>query len=109
VSAPRDASAVSPVAARQLLDVCRDATEQDLRRAFRRAVRAGHPDGGGAGADLAVLRTARDVLLRELRGGVESTGRERVFVSRRRPLVRAADRLLQRRHHARRGAIRKVV
>jgi len=109
VSAPHDTSAISPVAARQLLDVRLGATEHDLRRAFRRAVRAGHPDGGGTATDLAVLRSARDALLRELRGVVVNTGRERVFISRRRPLLRAADRLLQRRRHARRGAIRKVL
>jgi curved DNA-binding protein CbpA len=99
---------VSPVAARQLLDVDVDASEQDLRRAFRRAVRAVHPDGGGTSGDLAALRSARDVLVHELRGH-PGIGRERVFIRRRRPLVRAADRLLQRRRHASRGASRKVL
>jgi curved DNA-binding protein CbpA len=105
----RHASIVSSVAARQLLDVPPGASEQDLRRAFRQAVRAAHPDGGGTSGDLAALRRARDVLLQELRRNPASVGRERVFVSRRRPLVKAADRLLQRHRHAGRGASRKVL
>ena len=56
-------SASSARAARQLLDVRPDAGEQDLRRAFRRAARVAHPDGGGTSGDLAALRAARDLLL----------------------------------------------
>lgn len=102
-------SVPSLVAARQLLDVCPGASEQDLRRAFRRAVRAAHPDGGGSSGDLAALRTARDLLLKELHRGSAGHGRERVFIRRRRRVFKAADRLLQRRRHAGRGAIRKVL
>jgi hypothetical protein len=101
-------SVLSSVAARRLLDVDVGASEQDLRRAFRRAVRAAHPDGGGTCGDLAMLRRARDVLLLEVHGGL-GMGRERVFIRRRRPLVRAANRILQRRRHASRGASRKVL
>jgi hypothetical protein len=104
----RHSTGLTPVVARQLLDVTIDVSEPDLRRAFRRAVRVAHPDGGGSSGDLAALRSARDVLLAEVRGDTVR-GRERVFIRRRRPLVRAADRLLQRRRHARRGSSRKVL
>ena len=96
-------------AARQLLDVRRDADEQELRRAFRQAARVAHPDGGGTSGDLADLRRARDLLLDVLNGDQHAGGRERVFVRRRRRLARATDRLLQRRRHARRGHSRKVL
>ena len=83
-------------------------SEQDLRRAFRLAARAIHPDGGGPSGDVAALRAARDLLLQAPHGDDHPGGRERVFVRRRRRLTRAADRLLQRRRHAGRDANRKV-
>ena len=96
-------------AARRLLDVPPDAGEQDLRRAFRLAARAIHPDGGGPSGDVAALRAARDLLVQTAHGDDHPGGRERVFVRRRRRLTRAADRLLQRRRHAGRDANRKGV
>jgi len=96
----------SATAALRLLGVADDAGAQEVRRSFRRAVRATHPDGGGCGGDVAALREARDLLLRRFDRMPDVSGRQRVFVRRRRPLRHAAGNLLRRRR--RRVVTRKV-
>ncbi|HEX4901799.1 MAG TPA: DnaJ domain-containing protein [Acidimicrobiales bacterium] len=48
--------------ARALLGVPAHATEEEVRRAFRRAARRAHPDAGGDASVFRTLLAARDVL-----------------------------------------------
>ncbi len=50
-------------AARALLGVSATATPDDIKAAFRTAVRAAHPDNGGTGADMDALTRAKELLL----------------------------------------------
>jgi len=58
---------MTPKTAASLLRVslCGPWTEDAVRAAFTDIVRKAHPDTGGAGGDLARLKEARDVLLKE--------------------------------------------
>jgi hypothetical protein len=51
-----------------LLGVSLDASEDEIRRAYRARMARAHPDRGGAHADAARLTAARDRLLRRIRG-----------------------------------------
>ncbi len=51
-------------AARAVLGLGRNATEADIRRAYRAKIARAHPDRGGAHADAARLTAARDHLLK---------------------------------------------
>lgn len=53
--------------ARRALGVGADATEQEIRAAYRTKMAQAHPDRGGAHADAARLTAARDLLLKRLR------------------------------------------
>lgn len=53
--------------ARRLLGVSADATEAEIRAAYRTRIAAAHPDRGGRHADAARLTAARDRLLRKFR------------------------------------------
>lgn len=54
-------------AAASILGVDRHAlTREAVRAAFVEAARATHPDQGGSGADMARIKLARDVLMREV-------------------------------------------
>ncbi len=58
---PRDA------AARALLGLAANASEQQIRSAYRAKMARAHPDRGGSNADAARLTAARDRLLKKLR------------------------------------------
>lgn len=51
------------------------ATEAEIVAAYRQRAKEGHPDSGGAGVDMGVLKAARDTLLRnlEVKGPVNRT------------------------------------
>ena len=51
-------------AARAVLGLGRNASEADIRRAYRTKIARAHPDRGGAHADAARLTAARDRLLK---------------------------------------------
>lgn len=51
-----------------VLGVSLDATEAEIRRAYRAKMASAHPDRGGAHAQAARLTAARDRLLRRLHG-----------------------------------------
>jgi curved DNA-binding protein CbpA len=58
-----------------LLGIPRDADDAAIRRAYRRASKAAHPDGGGARKDFEMLTLARDCLLDpERRQRYDATG-----------------------------------
>jgi DnaJ-domain-containing protein 1 len=63
-SQPRSSDAIA--AARAELGVGPNATESDIRRAYRERMASAHPDRGGAHGPAARLTAARDLLLREL-------------------------------------------
>ncbi len=56
------------VEAARVLGVALDATEVEVRRAYRERMVRAHPDRGGGHAEAARLTAARDRLLRRLRG-----------------------------------------
>ncbi|MBY0565569.1 MAG: J domain-containing protein [Hyphomonadaceae bacterium] len=53
--------------ARAVLGVPADATESDIRRAYREKMRSAHPDRGGSHERASQLSAARDTLLRKQR------------------------------------------
>ena len=62
--APREREqGVRPQRARELLGLPRNPAPDAVRAAFAAAVKAAHPDVGGAGGDFAALTEARDALI----------------------------------------------
>jgi hypothetical protein len=59
---------VEEVEARAILGVGPNATEAEIRAAYRQRMRRAHPDRGGNHADAARLTVARDRLVRRRRG-----------------------------------------
>lgn len=55
--------------ARKLLGLVEPYTEDDIRAAFRAAVKALHPDAGGQGGDMDSIVAARDTLIGALTTG----------------------------------------
>lgn len=62
-------------AAAHALGLTLPATTEQVRAAYVHAVKAAHPDSGGRGGDMALLKSARDVLLAALNHVVENTRR----------------------------------
>jgi len=54
---------MTPTEAARLLNLQPDAPASEVRESYARAVKADHPDHGGAGSLLATLKEARDALL----------------------------------------------
>tara|TARA_R110000868_G_scaffold37198_3_gene131835 strand:- start:360 stop:545 length:186 start_codon:yes stop_codon:yes gene_type:complete len=40
--------------------------QEDLERAYKRAIRAAHPDAGGSAAQAAAVNVARDLIIQEM-------------------------------------------
>lgn len=60
----------------RLLGIDHDATEADIRRAFRRLARGAHPDRGGDPARFVALRRAHDLLVDPVaRADIDAAGR----------------------------------
>jgi DnaJ domain len=57
--------AAAEAEARALLGVGPDATESEIRQAYREKIARAHPDRGGAHTDAARLSAARDTLLKK--------------------------------------------
>ncbi len=63
-----DEGPVTPAMAREILGVDENATEEEIRAAHRRLMKAVHPDHGGSDWLARRINEARDVLLRDRKG-----------------------------------------
>jgi len=59
---------MTPAMAREILGVDENATEEEIRAAHRRLMKAVHPDHGGSDWLARRINEARDVLLRHRKG-----------------------------------------